>query len=154
MENIMSLEYMQDLLSTALCEAGAAPASFSEVGMAEIRLHGLNLALEYIAREQRLHVWCSLGTLPVDPPAALCEFLLECDLLGGRTAGGHIGLYAPTRTLIYSLSLEVAALDGSRLANALARFTEKAAQLMAETEEQGSSAASSPLPFMGDVIWA
>ncbi|WP_446424258.1 type III secretion system chaperone [Mailhella sp.] len=150
----MTLEQMQNMLDAALREAGAAPASFSTGGMAEVQLHGLRLALEYAAREERLHLWCSLGTLPADPPASLCEFLLECSLLGGGTAGGHIGLYAPTRTLIYSQSFEAAALDGSRLASALARFTEKAVQLMAETEEQGFSATSAPLPFMPNAIWA
>lgn len=148
----MTLEQMQNLLDTALREAGASPASFGTGGTTEIDLRGLRLALEYA--DARLHIWCSLGTLPADPPASLCEFLLECNLLGGRTAGGHIGLYAPARTLVYSLSLDVDALDSSRLANAFQRFAEKAVQLIAETEEQGFAAASAPLPFMGNVLWA
>lgn len=148
----MTLQQMQNLLDTALREAGAAPASFSPGGTAETDLLGLRLALEFA--DSRLHIWCSLGTLPADPPASLCEFLLECNLLGGRTAGGHIGLYAPTRTLVYSLSLDADTLDSHRLANAFQRFTEKAVQLIAETEEQGFAASSAPLPFMGNVIWA
>lgn len=134
----MSLAHMQNILDEALCAAGHARVEFSSAGMAEITIHGLRIALEYVEGIESLVLFSSLGTLPAQPSASFCEYLLSTNLMGGGTGGGHIGL-GPDRTLVYSVTLDASNMDGARLANAFDRFAEKAAVLIAEVEEHGRS---------------
>ena len=85
----------------------------------------------------------------------LYEFLLEKNLLGAKTGGGHIGLYAPARTIIFSLTLDAAALTATQLANALERFTETATGLIEEVEEHlaGPSGMMEISPLMSNMLW-
>lgn len=149
----MTLNHLDSILAEALRSAGATPGSFNTEGAAEADVHGLTVGFQHDQRGQRLCLFCSLGTLPQEPSSTLCEFLLEANLLGADTGGGHIGLYAPSRMLLFSLWLDEDGLDSARLANALLRFTEKASGLMAGTADHMAVSAA-PLPFMANVIWA
>lgn len=150
----MPLESTQSILSAALREAGLPDAVFSAAGMAETEVHGLRVALEYAASIDSLILYCSLGVLPCEPSHELYEYLLDANLMGKGTGGGHIGLFGPGRTLIFSVTLPVDQLDGPRLANAFDRFAEKAAVLIADVEERGSSAMEpANAAFMANALW-
>lgn len=152
----------KSLLKKGLAEAGLPDGALSvspDGGSAQIDVRGLFVNLEYDGGSERLHLYCSLGVLPRDPDPALCERLLEANLLGAETGGGHIGLYGATRALIYSLSLEADRLDGARLANALNLFTEKAAAQIAEVERTACGRTETPQespfasPLLGNMLW-
>lgn len=152
----------KSLLKKSLNEAGLPGEALTappEGSSAQINIRGLLVNLEYDAGNNRLHLYCSLGVLPRDPGPALCERLLEANLLGAETGGGHIGLYGATRALLYSLGLEADRLDGTRLANALNLFTEKSVALIAEVERascgQAETPQDSPLasPLLGNMLW-
>jgi len=149
----MTLDTFEPILTEALRIVGGSPCTFSAEGSAETDFHGLTIGFQYDERGKRLCLYCGLGRLPSEPSSALCEFLLEANLLGSDTGGGHIGLHAPSRILLFSLWLDTEGLDSSRLANALMRFTEKAAGLIAGTAEHMANSSDS-LPLMMNVIWA
>ena len=149
----MTLDTFEHILAEALRIAGGSPCTFNAEGSAETDFHGLTIGFQYDERSQRICLYSGLGRLPSDPSSALCEFLLEANLLGSDTGGGHIGLHAPSRILLFSLWLDTECLDSSHLANALMRFTEKASGLIAGTAEH-MAASSDSLPLMMNVIWA
>ncbi len=136
----MSLDRMQNVLSAALREAGLPDALFSPSAMAETEVHGLRIALEYLEEAQSLVLYCSVGALPAAPSPELYGYLLGANLMGRGTGGGHLGL-GPERLLIFSMALSAQSLDGPRLVNAFDRFAEKAAELIADVQERGSSPA-------------
>ena len=149
----MTLDNIENILNEALRIAGASPCTFSSEGSAEADIRGLTIGFQHDGNGRRLCLYCSLGRLPSEPSPALCEFLLEANLLGSETGGGHIGLYAPSRILLFSLWLDADGLDEARLSNALMRFTEKASALIASTADHMASAPE-PLPLTMNVIWA
>lgn len=152
----MALHPLNALLAEALATAGLPAAAFNASGMAEIDVHGLAVALEYMEADERLVLYCSVGRLAADVPSGIYEYLLEANLFGAKLGGGHIGLYSPTRTLLFSCSVEMAGLTATRLANALQRFTERAVPLVAEIGQrlEGSSAGTADMtPFMGAMLW-
>lgn len=149
----MSISTLNAILADTLAGAKLPPARLNASGMTEITLHGLNIGLEFLEKDNRLVLYCSVGHLPPDPPADLCEFLLEADLFGARLGGGHIGLYAPSRTLLFSLSLDADALSAPKLANALDRFAETAAPLINELESRLCSSSPPAAPFLGNMLW-
>ena len=140
------------LLEEALASCGAVPGKASR-GTASASVNGLTIAFERDDRLKRLVLWCSLRELPAEANSELYEFLLKASLLGSQIGGGHIGLYGPTRALLYSLELEEDGLDAARLANAIQRFAEKAAELIEELEKVDTASALNA-PFMANVIWA
>lgn len=148
----MTLNELESILAEALRIAGASPCSFSSEGSAEADMKGLTIGFQHDERGQRLCLYCGLGRLPSSPSPTLCEFLLEANLLGSETGGGHIGLYAPSRILLFSLWLDTEGLDGPRLSNALMRFTEKASALIASTADHLATP-SENLSLMMNVIW-
>ena len=151
----MSLSTVNALLAQALPGAGLPAVSLNTSGMAEITVRGLAVALEYREAEQRLVLYCSLGRLPADASSGLCEFLLETSLFGARLGGGHLGLYPPTRTLLFSVSLAEADLTPARLGNALQRFAEQAASLIADVEQHLTEQreTSDMASFAGTMLW-
>lgn len=151
----MSLPTLNALLAEALPAAGLPVVTLNASGMAEINVRGLAVALEYMEEDERLVLYCSVGRLPAEAPAVVYEFLLETDLFGAKLGGGHIGLYSPTRTLLFSFSLSLSGLTAVRLANALQRFTERAAALVGEVEERlaGNAGNTDLTPFMGTMLW-
>ena len=110
---------------------------------------------EYLEAEDKAALYCSTGRLPAEASPELYEFLLEKNLLGAKTGGGHIGLYAPARTLVFSLVLSVPELTAARLSNALERFAETATKLIVEVEERLSSSVDMTeiSPLMGNMLW-
>ena len=149
----MTLEHIRPMLEEALRKAGQPEARYASASTAELELHGLTVGCEYREGIDSLVLYCSLGTLPFEPAPSLLEYLLECNLLGKGSGGGHIGLHPQTRILVFSLALPAAQLDSSRLANVFDRFAEKAAELITETEARSYSPLA-PSPFMGNVLWA
>lgn len=151
----MPLLSLNAVLSDALAAANLPPASLNSSGMTEITVHGLAVGLEYMERDERLVLYCSVGRLPAEPSADVYEFLLETDLFGAKLGGGHLGLYAPTRTLLFSLGLETENLTAARLANALSRFAEQATTLINEMETHlaGRSGSMDMTPFPGNILW-
>ena len=145
-------EKVSTLLAEALSICGSAPAIASP-GLASASLGGLDIALEYDEALRRIILWCGLRELPSSVGGEVYEFLLRSSLMGSGTGGGHIGLHAPTRTLLYSLELDEDGLDAPRLANAMQRFAEKASELIAEVEKL-DLASRMDTPFMANVIWA
>ena len=151
----MSLSFVQSILSEALAGANLPPATLSSSGATIINMRGLEIGLEYLEAENSVALYCSTGRLPAEASPELYEFLLEKNLLGAKTGGGHLGLYTPARTLVFSLVLSVSGLTAARLSNALERFTETAATLIAEVEERLSLSVSVTeiSPLMSNMLW-
>lgn len=149
----MTLETIRPMLEEALRLAGQPEARCDAAGAAELSLHGLTVGCEHVAHLGSLVLYCSLGQLPFEPSQSLFEYLLECNLMGKDTCGGHIGLHPHTRILVYSLALPVEQLTSARLANAFDRFAEKATELITETEAHGFPP-ERQMPFLGNVLWA
>ena len=151
----MSLQSLHAILAEALAGAGLPAATISPSGTAVINVRGLEIGLEYLEAEDKAALYCSTGRLPSEASPELYEFLLEKNLLGAKTGGGHIGLYAPARTIIFSLTLDAAALTATQLANALERFTETATGLIEEVEEHlaGPSGMMEISPLMSNMLW-
>lgn len=145
-------EKVSTLLAEALSICGSAPAIASP-GLASASLGGLDIAFEYDEALRRIILWCGLRELPSTAGSEVYEFILRSSLMGSGIGGGHIGLHAPTRTLLYSLELDEDGLDAPRLANAMQRFAEKASELIAEVERLDLSSRMCT-PFMANVIWA
>ena len=148
----MTLDRLEGILAEALTLNGCESARFSSNGIAALNVRGMSLGLELQEGSGRLCLYTCLCALPSSLSVPFLEFLLECNMMGQETGGGHIGLHAPTRSLIFSLTMEAEGMDAPRLAGTLTRFTEKAAELMAETEKRSRTEES--LPFMANVIWA
>ena len=151
----MSLQSLHAILAEALAGAGLPAATISPSGTAVINVRGLEIGLEYLEAEDKAALYFSTGRLPAEASPELYEFLLEKNLLGAKTGGGHIGLYAPARTIIFSLTLDAAALTATQLANALERFTETATGLIEEVEEHlaGPSGMMEISPLMSNMLW-
>lgn len=152
----MSLQSLHAMLAEALAGAGLPPASISASGTSLINIRGMEIGMEYLEEEDKVALYCSIGRLSPGTAPEIYEFLLEKNLLGAKTGGGHIGLYAPARTLIFSLVLDVPALSAARLSNVLDRFTEHATELIAEVEERLAvpSGPAELSPLMGNMLWA
>ncbi|WP_077073859.1 type III secretion system chaperone [Mailhella massiliensis] len=152
----MSLQSLHAMLAEALAGAGLPPASISASGTSLINIKGLEIGMEYLEAEDKVALYCSIGRLSPGAASEIYEFLLEKNLLGAKTGGGHIGLYAPARTLIFSLVLDVTALSAARLSNVLDRFTEHATELIDEMEERLAEPSGNTelSPLMGNMLWA
>ena len=151
----MSLHSMNALLAEALACANLPPAALNSAGAGEITVHGLAVGLEYTEKDERLVLYCSVGRLPAEVSSDIYEFLLETDLFGAKLGGGHLGLYAPSRTLLFSLGLETETLTAARLANAFSRFAEQAVTLIKDMEEHLAARAGSVdvTLFTANMLW-
>lgn len=89
-----------DIITEAIEQAGFLPLASNEENAGAFEAEGLRFGWE--AKDGEAVFYTSLGILPQPPSTELCERLLEADCLGIGTGGGHIGLYGPTRTLLYS----------------------------------------------------
>lgn len=150
----MSHNEINALLSEALQAAGLPAVTLNSSNMAEITVHGLTVALEYTEKENRLILYCSVGRLPENASSAVYEYLLEANLFGAKTGGGHIGLYSPARTLLYSFGTDVSDRSPAQLANALLRFAEQAVSVIEETKQHLEPAAGTEdmLSFMSSML--
>ena len=113
---------------------------------------GLRFAWEKRDDADEVVFYVSIGSLPPQPSVPLCEYLLEQNCLGAATAGGHIGLYAPTRVLLYSFRTQLDAVSPEALANMLRAFVAKATNLIADMQNLGSSQ-TSLMDFSGSMLW-
>lgn len=150
----MTRNTVNTLLAQALQTAGLPTAALNSSNMAEINVRGLTVALEYLEKDNRLVLYCSVGRLPENTSSAVYEYLLETNLFGAKIGGGHIGLYSPSRTLLYSFGTDVSALTPAALSNALQRFAEQAVSVIEETKEhlEQSDAAENMLSFMSTML--
>ena len=96
-------------------------------------------------------LWCALGKLAPDAQTSLLERLLEDNCFGDRTAGGHIGLYAPTRTITFSYAFKPGT-DVHAAGNIIAAFVAKAAELIGEVNDKRSTSSQSAEPFCGILV--
>lgn len=149
---------MEALLNKALND-NAFPIALDAEGYALVHVAGVAVNVEYDEMRDRLYLYASLGRLPEGAPSALYEAVLEADFMGAGTAGGHIGLYGPTRVLAYSLSLDAARLDARETANAFNLFAARCAEWIAKVEELLETPALSPEdslfsgPMLGNILW-
>ena len=149
---------MEALLNKALND-NAFPIALDAEGYALVHVAGVAVNVEYDEMRDRLYLYASLGRLPEGAPSALYEAVLEADFMGAGTAGGHIGLYGPTRVLAYSLSLDAARLDARETANAFNLFAARCVEWIAKVEELLETPALSPEdslfsgPMLGNILW-
>ena len=101
-----------DIIIEAIEQAGFSPLPSNEEDAGAFEAEGLRFGWE--ARDGEAVFYTSLGVLPQHPSTELCERLLEADCLGIGTGGGHIGLYGPTRTLLYSFRTRIDGADVPR----------------------------------------
>lgn len=150
----MSHASMETLLNKALAQNGLPPVTLDEGGYALVTVAELAINIEYAEAAERLYLYSSLGKLPEAPPAALCEAVLEAELMGAGTAGGHIGLHAATRILTYSQSLDASRLDSREVANALNLFAQHSAEWIIKMGEllQSSAHDSDEFLFSGAMM--
>ena len=102
---------------------------------------GLDVAWESVDSSEDVIVWCAIGELAQKPAAELTDFLLQANCFGDKTAGGHLGLYAPSRSLIYSYRFAPSS-DVPTTAGILQSFVAKALQLVSEAQALQSSLAT------------
>ena len=141
-----------DIIIEAIEQAGFSPLPSNEEDAGAFEAEGLRFGWE--ARDGEAVFYTSLGVLPQHPSTELCERLLEVDCLGIGTGGGHIGLYGPTRTLLYSFRTRIDGADVPRLANMLADFVGRAPAFIRETTEfSAAQSDEGALPFSGAMLW-
>ena len=141
-----------DIIIEAIEQAGFSPLPSNEEDAGAFEAEGLRFGWE--ARDGEAVFYTSLGVLPQHPSTELCECLLEADCLGIGTGGGHIGLYGPTRTLLYSFRTRIDGADVPRLANMLADFVGRAPAFIRETTEfSAAQSDEGALPFSGAMLW-
>lgn len=141
-----------ELINEAAVSAGFEPADSIRPGAGAFLADGLRVGWETNEKTAEAVFYVSIGTLPPSPSAQLCEFLLEQNCLGAGTAGGHIGLYAPTRVLLYSFRTPLGSLDARALGNMLTVFVSKAPGLIREMQSY-SAAESTDITFDGSLLW-
>ena len=141
-----------DIIIEAIEQAGFSPLSSNEEDAGAFEAEGLRFGWE--AKDGETVFYTSLGVLPQNPSTELCERLLEADCLGIGTGGGHIGLYGPTRTLLYSFRTRVDGADVPRLAGMLADFVGRAPAFIREaTEFSAAQSDEGAMPFSGSMLW-
>ena len=141
-----------DIIIEAIEQAGFSPLPSNEEDAGAFEAEGLRFGWE--ARDGEAVFYTSLGVLPQHPSTELCERLLEADCLGIGTGGGHIGLYGPTRTLLYSFRTRIDGADVPRLANMLADFVGRAPAFIRKTTEfSAAQSDEGALPFSGAMLW-
>lgn len=158
----MSRDIMMSLLDKALAENHQPAATWIQEGYARLRVNGLIINAEYVEGQGSLYLYCSLGLLPQDVPAQLYEAVLEANLLGTGTGGGHIGLHAATRILTYSLSMDESRLQSREMGNALMLFSQtvlcwmEKVRVLLQSQSQQPQPDDAPLfsePMLGGIIW-
>ncbi len=99
---------------------------------------GLDVVWEAVAATDDVMLWCVVGDMPEKSAPELTQFLLEANCFGNRTAGGHLGLYAPMRALVFSYRF-VPDEDERVTAKVLQAFVERALQFMGTIREMAPS---------------
>lgn len=141
-----------DIIIKAVEQAGFSPLPTNEEDAGAFEAEGLRFGWE--AKDGEGVFYTSLGVLPQHPSTELCERLLEADCLGIGTGGGHIGLYGPTRTLLYSFRTRVDGADVQRLADMLSDFVGRAPAFIRETTEfSAAQSDEGAMQFSGAMLW-
>lgn len=150
----MEVNPTEKLIAAALRIAGFTVAP----GRGRFEAEGLRFCWEARGGSDAVF-WTCIGTIPENPPASLCESLLEANLLGARTGGGAIGLYPPTRAAVYSVTLRLEGLDETALAAMLRAFVSNVPGLVREFDlAQPAGAGESEPPsgpelFSAGMLW-
>lgn len=148
-----------DLIDEAVQLAGFQSDGESRPGAGAFEADGLRFGWEISPDETEAVFFVSIGELPPDPPAGLCEYLLEQNCLGAQTAGGHIGLYAPTRVLLYSFRAPLTGTNAAGLANMLAAFVAKAPEYIRGMQSfsvgvtESTTESTTDMVFSSAMLW-
>lgn len=82
-------------IAEAVKIAGYAVASGSaDQARGRFEAEGLSFCWEVRGGSEAVF-WTCIGTIPENPPASLCESLLEANLLGARTGAARSGFIRP-----------------------------------------------------------
>lgn len=101
--------------------------------------HGLHIHMQYDEGGDTLLLYVHVGFLPEHPTRQVYESMLELNFLGAKLGGGHVGLHGSSRSLVYSLRLDVAQQNTLSLQNALHLFAGHALELL-EVKREGQIA--------------
>lgn len=131
----MKAEEMRQAIEVAGYLTGTVEDKQDQVFSAD----GLDVVWEAAEATDDVMIWCAVGGMPEKTTSEFTKFLLEANCFGSRTAGGHLGLYEPTKTLVFSYRF-VPDVDARMTAKVLQAFVEKALQFTEEIQELESSA--------------
>lgn len=121
-----------------LTEAGAVPGGENH---AVYDCNGLHIHMQYDEGGDTVLLYVHLGFLPEHTDKQTYEYMLELNFLGTALGGGHVGLHGPSRSLAYSLRLNVAQHNAQSLQNALHLFAGHALELL-EVKRKGRISAT------------
>ncbi|MBL8331473.1 MAG: type III secretion system chaperone, partial [Rubrivivax sp.] len=112
---------------------GHADFALSDLGTAALRIDGdLQLNLEHDEDERSLVLYLRLGAPPEHGREALYARLLNANLFGRGSGGGHVGLDPARDELVLSRSLALDHTDGVALEAAVAALVDAARHLRAD----------------------
>lgn len=150
----MEVNPTEKQIAEAVKIAGYAVASGSaDQARGRFEAEGLSFCWEVRGGSEAVF-WTCIGTIPENPPASLCESLLEANLLGARTGGGAIGLYPPTRAAVYSVTLRLEGLDETALAAMLRAFVSNVPGLVREFDLAQPAGAGESEPPSGSELFS
>lgn len=131
--------------------------ALTEDGYVGIECQGIFVNIQVDANTNALCLYAALGQLPDPVSAELVEGLLEANLLGSATDGGHIGLYSPLRTLVYSRRLSGAQQESADLDEALKAFVKQVVRWISKLDcaplAKPEAANLEGLMTSGRVLW-
>ncbi len=115
---------------------------------------GLDVVWEDVRLSDEVLVWCVVGSVPETPSSDLMNYLLQANCFGRQTGGGHLGLYAMSRTLVYSLRF-VPNGNERDMAGVLQSFVARALQFLGKFQDLTSHPEKTPVlaePMAGDSL--
>lgn len=127
-----------EIMRLAVAVAGFELVDQNDVDGGAFSVNGLEVAWEGIEESDEMMVWCSVGSLLANPDSALMDYLLQVNCFGSQTAGGHLGLYGVSRTLVYSYRF-VPNSDERVTADVLKAFVTRAFEFLGKLQELQSS---------------
>ncbi len=104
---------------------------------------GVEIHLEGDREGKGLYLFYCVGNWPAQPSTTFTQNILNANLLGMGTKGGHLGLYKEQKTLIYSLRLDTENLNEHVLQNSLQTFAVTALDLVQKVQEWSKNSSHS-----------
>lgn len=151
----MTTDLMKDAnMQLAVASAGYLLKAKGDIKGGMFCADGLDIVWEDIKGTDEVLVWCVVGDVPETPTVELMNYLLQVNCFGSQTGGGHLGLYALSRTLVYSFRL-VLDRDERVTAGVLQSYVAKALQFLGKLQDAKSQMEKSPTtepPITGDSL--